>query len=131
MLALIRECFSSYKTIVDSVSVYFWELKLLRGELDWAPKMEAYVGDKFELESLWSTMANLFKYRKWAHKTGIRQERKGWKITDDSYAFSNAILEYRKIGITLPKCILFLQNMILNKAVQFISYDNRQILLCF
>ena len=41
----------------------------------------------------------------------------------------NSIIEYRNIGKILPKCILFLQNMILNKAIRSISYDNRQILL--
>ena len=46
------------------------------------------------------------------------------------YSFIS-ILEYRQIGKILPKCILFLQNMILNRAMQPISYDNRQILLCF
>ena len=47
----------------------------------------------------------------------------------ECYSF-NSILEYRKIGKSLPKCIFFLQNMILNGAKLSISYDNRQILLC-
>ena len=33
-------------------------MKLLRGELNYAPKMEVYVGDKFELENYRSTVAN-------------------------------------------------------------------------
>ena len=80
------------------------------------------------------------KQRKWAHKTEIRQER--WHVTKaeknyrrfirvfECYSF-NSILDYRKIGKFLPKCILFLLNMILNRAIRPISYDNRQILLCF
>ena len=56
---------------------------------------------------------------------------------NDSYAFSNAIrfisfnsiLDHRKIGKILPTCILFLRNMIPNRAIRQISYDNRQILL--
>ena len=58
--------------------------------------------------------------RKWPHKTEIRQER--WHIKKNEIirvfeCFSfNSILEYREIGKILPKCILFLQNMILNKA---------------
>ena len=47
------------------------------------------------------------------------------------YYSLNSILEYRKIGKILPKCILFLQNMILNREMRSISYDNQQILLCF
>ena len=43
----------------------------------------------------------------------------------------NSILDYRKIGKILPKCILFLQNMILNIAIRSIPYDNRQISLRF
>ena len=48
----------------------------------------------------------------------------------DCYSF-NSSLEYRKIGKILQKCIWFLQNMILNKAIRSNSYKNRQILLCF
>ena len=78
-------------------------------------------------------------FLKWAHKTETRQER--WhKQRSKNYrrfirAFKcylfNSILNYRKIGKILPKCILFLLNMILNRAMRPISYDNRQILLCF
>ena len=57
--------------------------------------------------------------------------KKGWKIIDDSYDSFNSILDYRKIIKILPKCILVLQDMILNRAIRSISYDNRQILLCF
>ena len=66
--------------------------------------------------------------RKWAHKMEIRQE--GWHIKRlkncrrfirvfECFSFIS-ILEYRKIGKTLPKCILFLQNMILNRALRSI-----------
>ena len=78
--------------------------------------------------------------RKWAHKTEIRQERwhikkaenyyRRFKRIFECYSF-NSILEYRKIGKILLICILFLQNMILNKAIRSISYKIRQILLCF
>ena len=55
---------------------------------------------------------------------GFSAYKKGWKTRDDSYAFSNAIrlkriLDYRKFSEFLPKCILFLQNMFLNKAIRF------------
>ena len=64
--------------------------------------------------------------RKWAHKTEILQER--WHIKKrlknyrrfirvfECYSF-NSILEYRKIGKILPKCILFFKNVILNKVL--------------
>ena len=46
----------------------------------------------------------------------------------ECYSF-NSIFQHRKIDKILPKCILFLQNMILNRAIRSISYDSRQILL--
>ena len=60
--------------------------------------------------------------------------KKDWKIIDDLYACSNAIrllLNTGKLVKKLLKCILFLQNMILNRAMRSISYDNRQFLFCF
>ena len=68
--------------------------------------------------------------------TGTLAYKKSWKIIEDSYAFSNAIrlivhLNTGKFGNILSKFILFLQNMILKKAIRSISYDNRQILHCF
>ena len=80
--------------------------------------------------------------RKWAHKTEIRQERwqikkaeklltiHEWMRVFEFYSFKS-IMEYRKIGKRLRKYISLLQTMILNRAIQSISYDNRQILLCF
>ena len=58
---------------------------------------------------------------------GMLAYNKGWKIIDDLYAFSNAIrlIEFRKIGKILPKCVLFLLNMILIRSIRSISYDNR------
>ena len=58
---------------------------------------------------------------------GMVAFKKGLKIVNDSYTFFeccsfNSIREYRKIGKILPKCILFLQNMILNRVIQSISY---------
>ena len=87
-------------------------------------------------------MANKdFLWRKWAHRTQIRQKRLHIKkkrqkkygrfiLVFDCYSFNN-ILEYRKIDKISPKCMLFLQNMILDRAIRSILYDNRQILLWF
>ena len=80
-----------------------------------------------------------FSQRKWAHKTEIPQER--WHIAQaennrrfirvfECYSL-NSILDYTKIGKMLPTCVLILQNMIPKRALRAISYDNRQVLLCF
>ena len=79
------------------------------------------------------------KQSKGAHKTKTRQERwhiKGLKNYGRFIPVSNVIrfIEFVNTGKLvkiLPKCILFLQNMILNRAIRSISYDNRQIFLCF
>ena len=55
------------------------------------------------------------------------------KIIEDSCGFSNVfrLIVFRKIGKILPKCILFLQNIILKRVLRPILYDYRQNLLCF
>ena len=71
--------------------------------------------------------------RRFGRNVGILKRLKifrRFKRIFDCYSFSS-ILEYGKIGKILLKCISFIQNMILNKAIRSISYDNRQILLCF
>ena len=71
--------------------------------------------------------------RRFGRNVGILKRLKNYrrfKRIFECYSFNN-ILEYSKIGKILLKCILFLQNMILNKAIRFISYKNRKILLCF
>ena len=71
--------------------------------------------------------------RRFGKNVVIKQSLKNYRRfirVFECYSF-NGILEYRKIDQFLPKCILFLQSMTLNWAIQSISYDNRQILLCF
>ena len=48
----------------------------------------------------------------------------------ECYSF-NVILEYSIIDKILPTCIMLLQNMIPNRAIRSISYDNRPFLPCF
>ena len=63
--------------------------------------------------------------------------KKGWKIIDGSYAFSNGIrlIVFLNTGklVKFYQNVFFFKNMILNKVIRSISYDNRQIqiLLCF
>ena len=72
--------------------------------------------------------------RKWEHKTEIRQEcwhlkknEKLWFEHISNAIFLNNILDYRKIGKFSLECMLFLQNMILNRAKRPILYEYRQI----
>ena len=71
--------------------------------------------------------------RRFGRNNGIYKRLKNYRrfIRVFEYYSFHIILEYRKIGKILPKCILFLQNMILNRAIYdpLISYDNWQILL--
>ena len=78
-----------------------------------------------------------FLQRKWAHKTEIRQERWHIKKAENLKTIHTRvrmlfIYKYSWILVKiLPLCILFLQNMILNRAIRSIPYDNWQNLLCF